>query len=175
MRSDMMKMRILGIILAVAGLCVIVYGLFVRYDTLNIQQKIIDHFEKMSDHVHENSNGISNRTEMFCGGFDTTQDGDYSNRDTDNALLKIEGIDVIGVMEIPKIDLKVAVAEGTDKQTLKKAVGHFEGTAMPGEVGNFAVAGHRSYTYNEFFNRLDEMEIGDEIKVKTPRGNLYTK
>ena len=36
---------------------------------------------------------------------------------------------------------------------------------MPGEYGNFSVAGHRAYTTNKFFSNLDEVEIGDELKV----------
>ena len=82
-------------------------------------------------------------------------------------------MDTIGIMTIPKLDLKVCVAEGTDNEILKYAVGHFANTAMPGEKGNFSVAGHRSYTYGEYFNRLDELEIGDAITVKT-KENEYT-
>ena len=37
---------------------------------------------------------------------------------------------------------------------------------MPGQKGNFCVIGHRSYTYGEFFNRLDEIEENDEIIVE---------
>lgn len=51
-------------------------------------------------------------------------------------------------------------------------MGHFEGTALPGEKGNCSIAGHRSYTYSEFFNRLDELAIGDEITIKTPKGSF---
>lgn len=36
---------------------------------------------------------------------------------------------------------------------------------MPGEYGNFAVAGHRAYTSNKFFSNLDELQVGDEINV----------
>lgn len=72
---------------------------------------------------------------------------------------------IIGVLSIPKIDLKVAVQEGTDMETLKYAVGHFKETSMPGEDGNFALAGHRAYTYNKFFSNLDKIEIGDSIEV----------
>ena len=81
----------------------------------------------------------------------------------------------IGIMIIPKIDTKVAISEGADLNTLKYAVGHFAGTAMPGEKGNFCVAGHRSYTYNEAFNRLDEIKKGDELIVKTAKGQFKYK
>ncbi len=81
----------------------------------------------------------------------------------------------VGILIIPKIDLKVAVGEGTDMNTLRYAVGHFKGTAMPGEKGNFALAGHRSYTFGQYFNRLDELTTGDEIRVKTVKGSYKYK
>ncbi len=63
--------------------------------------------------------------------------------------------------------------EGTDEKTLNYAVGHFKESAMPGEVGNFAVAGHRNYTYNKFFSNLDKLEEGDKIKMTT-KDDVYT-
>lgn len=75
------------------------------------------------------------------------------------------GLDVMGIVSIPKIDINLMFVEGVTKQALKFAVGHMPGTAMPGEVGNCALAGHRSYTFGEYFNRLDEVEVGDEIQI----------
>lgn len=73
--------------------------------------------------------------------------------------------DVVGILNIPKIDLEVAIKRGIDNEILKDSVGHFENTSMPGEYGNFSVAGHRAYTSNKFFSNLDELQIGDEINV----------
>lgn len=73
--------------------------------------------------------------------------------------------DVIGVLDIPKIDIEVALKRGVTDEVLDTAVGHFENTPMPGEYGNFAVAGHRAYTKNKFFFNLDKVEIGDEINI----------
>lgn len=81
-----------------------------------------------------------------------------------------EELGAIGIIRIPKIDLRVAIGEGVDMDTLKYAVGHFTQTAMAGENGNFCVAGHRSYTYSQYFNRLDEINKGDEIYVQTKKG-----
>jgi sortase A len=77
---------------------------------------------------------------------------------------------MIGVMTIPKIDLTVPLVDGIDSESLKYAVGRFKDTAMPGEKGNCAVAGHRSFTYNQYFNRLDEVIPGDVVTVKTQKG-----
>jgi sortase A len=63
------------------------------------------------------------------------------------------------------------IAEGTaTKEVLNKiGVGHYTGTALPGEVGNFAVAGHRM-TYGAAFRDLDLLNNGDEIIVETVDG-----
>lgn len=73
--------------------------------------------------------------------------------------------DVVGVLNIPKIDLLVIIKRGVDEEVLKYGVGHFENTPMPGESGNFSVAGHSAYTTNKFFSNLDKLDIGDEIYV----------
>ena len=48
-------------------------------------------------------------------------------------------------------------------------VGHYAGTQMPGEIGNFAVAGHDSGWGNTFIE-LSKLHIGDKIYVQTPQG-----
>ena len=60
------------------------------------------------------------------------------------------------------------ISQGTTKADVldKLGVGHYDGTAMPGEVGNFAVAGHR-VTYGKPFNRVEELRIGDPVVVRT--------
>jgi sortase A len=70
--------------------------------------------------------------------------------------------DAIGELRIPRIDLDKAVVAGVSVPDLKKGPGHFPQTPMPGELGNAAIAGHRT-TYGGPFLHLDELEPGDEI------------
>ena len=79
----------------------------------------------------------------------------------------------VAILEIDKIDVKLPVAEGVDLATLKFALGHMPKTASLGSVGNAVVAGHRSHSFGTYFNRLDEVAIGDTIKVTTG-GQTYT-
>jgi len=58
------------------------------------------------------------------------------------------------------------VVEGVSAADLRDGPGHYPGTALPGEVGNFAVAGHRATHGNGFF-RLNEMRAGDAVVVET--------
>ena len=76
--------------------------------------------------------------------------------------------DEIGIIEIKSVNLKNVIVESTDKKYLNHHVCHFENSAMPGEYGNFALAGHSStYYYNQVFNELHKVKTGDEIIIKT--------
>lgn len=76
--------------------------------------------------------------------------------------------DAFAVLHIPRFggDFARPVIEDTGLDVLERGVGHYVGTAMPGEIGNFAVAGHRT-TYGKPFNRIHELEPGDPIVVET--------
>lgn len=60
------------------------------------------------------------------------------------------------------------ISQGVDRKTVLDVlgVGHYPGTAMPGGIGNFAMAGHRT-TYAKPFNRVAELELGDPLVVRT--------
>ena len=76
-------------------------------------------------------------------------------------------------LQIPKIGLNQIVVSGTDKSDLAKGPGHYLGTAMPGQAGNVAIAGHRT-THGAPFNRLAELAIGDPIYLTTSSGQRLT-
>ena len=84
-----------------------------------------------------------------------------------------EDAPIMAKLSIGKIELTEAVKEGTDQNALRSALGHMEDTAFPGEIGNCVIAGHRNYMFGRYFNRLDEMETGDEIVITTETGT-YT-
>jgi sortase A len=61
------------------------------------------------------------------------------------------------------------VVEGTSLADLKAGPGHIPGTALPGDVGNVVVSGHRT-TYGAPFQRLDELTAGANIVLETRDG-----
>lgn len=87
----------------------------------------------------------------------------------DNPSAEVKRGETIGMLEIEKIGLKTAMVEGAEQENIKFAVGHLPFSASLNELGkenhNFAIVGHRSYTFGKFFNRLDEVEKDDEIIV----------
>lgn len=72
---------------------------------------------------------------------------------------------------LAELDDKVSyvVYEGEDLGTLRKGPAHYTGSPLPGELGNAAIAGHRT-TYGAPFSRLDELKEGDPIVVETATG-----
>ncbi|QNO14222.1 class D sortase [Alkalicella caledoniensis] len=81
----------------------------------------------------------------------------------------------MGIIQIPKIDVLLPILPGASNSNLNKGAGHLTETNELGEIGNSAVAAHRSHTYGRFFNRLDELEVGDKIIIKTYSGEfIYT-
>ena len=83
-------------------------------------------------------------------------------------LKKVPFGEAFAILRIPRFGASFArpVLQGTDHPTLGKGVGHYVGTTMPGLVGNFATAGHRT-TYGRPFNNIDKLQKGDVIVVET--------
>lgn len=78
----------------------------------------------------------------------------------------------IGVIEIKDLGVQHIIVEDTQEAQIKKNVGHFIETSMPGQFGNFSLAGHRNNLYNEVFKGLADVEIGTEIVIKALNGEF---
>lgn len=75
--------------------------------------------------------------------------------------------EIIGRLDIPNLHLSVMVREGADAGTLRRAVGHIPGTALPGGPGNIGLAGHR----DTFFRPLRDIRKDDAIELQTENGS----
>lgn len=83
--------------------------------------------------------------------------------------MQITDGEAFGFIAFPKLDQGMYIYPGVGREDLKNGPGHFPETPMPGQLGNSAIAGHRT-TYGEPFRHLDELEVGDEILVTMPYG-----
>jgi sortase A len=70
---------------------------------------------------------------------------------------------------IPAIEVDVVVVEGTTASALRAGAGHYPETPLPCEVGNVAIAGHRT-TYGRPFHNVDRLKPGNTIRLETPIG-----
>lgn len=82
----------------------------------------------------------------------------------------VEG-DPIARLEIPAIDVDAVVVAGVSVEDLRRGPGHYPDTPLPGQLGNAAIAGHRT-TYGQWFHDVDQLEVGDEIAVTTVAGHF---
>jgi len=128
-------------ILIIVGLLICLSSLSIKGYSKYLETKSTKNFEEQ---INKNSK--------------ETKNDDFSN---------IKAGDEIAIINIESIDLNTVVVESIEKQYLNHYVCHFENSAMPGENGNFSLAGHSSYRYNEVFNELHKIKLDDEIIIKT--------
>lgn len=89
--------------------------------------------------------------------------------DVPNIELHSPGIgERVGEIEIPRLELRAVILQGDSSQVLRRGVGHLPNTAMPGELGNVGLAGHR----DSFFRPLRQIRPGDMIAVHTLKGEF---
>lgn len=185
----------IGTFLILLGVVVIAVPLIGRYIATKRQEEMVaafleqnatisagEEFTGLNDSLawgaeSGNQEVLTNSADSLASEPFTLESFERNDEEASDNTFDVGGIkakpDAIGLMEIDKIDVYLPVAEGVDLDTLKFALGHMPETAPLGSVGNAVVAGHRSHSFGTFFNRLDEVEVGDEIKV-TAGGNTYT-
>ena len=111
------------------------------------------------------------------------QDREQGRLDTQLASPEIEQAfrdDTVGEGEsltrlmIPSLDVDVVVVEGTSPSALRAGAGHYPESPLPCDLGNVAIAGHRT-TYGRPFHNLDLLSPGDDIILETPVGTCSYK
>lgn len=76
--------------------------------------------------------------------------------------------EIIGVLEIEKLEVKAPIKEGTNQEVLKYAIGHFEESDIWN--GNVALASHNRGSYAHYFKDIDKLENGDQLTYITSFG-----
>jgi len=108
----------------------------------------------------------------------------YTNVEADRAQGKVRGSlaeqwrnpvslkriplgDGFALMRIPRLghDWVKPIVQGVGARELAKGLGHYPDSAMPGRLGNFAIAGHRA-THGEPFHNMDQVRRGDAVVVE---------
>lgn len=90
---------------------------------------------------------------------------------TEAAPLAAPQGEAVAQIRIPKIGVDSIVVNGVSREDLRKGPGHYPDTPLPGQVGNAAIAGHRT-TYGAPFGNLDQLGAGDRIVVRTVQGTF---
>ena len=74
--------------------------------------------------------------------------------------------DNIGSLSIPLLKQKIPIFQGTGSKELKKGIGHFLESVLPGENDNCVLSGHR----DTVFAKLGKLKIGDQLIAETSAG-----
>jgi sortase A len=169
------------VILVVLGILLISYPFIDRTYTWYMQKKAFDDINAYNNNDNINNDKIIENYNILDGIFksstneknnnqiNNTQSNTHQNMNSKKNKKKSP----IGVLKIEKIGLKLPILYGTSYGNLKVGAAQVEGTSPIGEIGNTALAAHRSHTYGSLFNRLNELEKGDKIIIESGK-NIYT-
>ena len=92
-----------------------------------------------------------------------------------SAILNPTGKGMMAFIEIPKIDVVLAVYHGSNDEVLLRSVGHIEGSSLPvdGDSVHCILSGHRGLPSAKLFSDLDKLTTGDKFIIKT-LNEVYT-
>lgn len=139
----------IGNLLIIAGIAMLIILVLGMKSTQDNQTGLIEAFEAVKT---EASTGAAAQTET-------------AGTSAEAAGLP-DGVE--GVLTIPAIELQSPVLQGATPGNLNGALGAIEGLDRAGEMnGSYAIAGHQSHVFGQFFNRLNELEIGERFEYET--------
>ncbi len=166
-------------ILILIGVVIIGIALYQKISTTYYQNKLVEEYDKYISRLSEKDKGniggdiLDSDDGIVIDGENTVISSDNEGESyreeepKENPVDKyLQGKEISGIIEIPKLGVMAAILEGTDDTALKYTVGHYPETAGPGEKGNYVLLGHRNYVYGHYFRRINELNPGDEVIIK---------
>lgn len=81
--------------------------------------------------------------------------------------LNIAGDEMMGSVEIPKINIKIPIYHTTEEEVLNKGAGHLEGSSLPvgGANTHAVISAHRGLPSASLFTDLDQLKEGDHFLI----------
>ena len=167
--------KIIPYTLILSGFTIIIIASYLKISITYYQNKLVEQYDEyisqlnIDKSIEEEHNNLSTDDDIISeiperGGHEEDfQEEEPKENPVDKYL---QGKELSGVIEIPKLGVVAAILEGTDDTALKYTVGHYPGTSNPGEKGNYVLLGHRNYVYGHYFRRIDELNPGDEVIIK---------
>lgn len=169
-----MKIKIFRIILYVIGIVCIAYPIYSRFLSYKNQTESIYDYQKELAIMEENDlKEKLKKAEEFNvnNSIDTNIiNTDYIGANDGNRISSYNFLnlgEMIGYINIPKINIELPIYEGVTTDNLIKGVSHMENTSLPnGDLNTHSVlAGHTGISRAEIFDNIDKLEIDDEFYV----------
>lgn len=169
--------NIVIILIFVAGLSLLVYPFVANKWNSYRQDCLISNYEKI---VSQKSDSIDYDAEMkkakayndalsphiLPDSFIKAENQKSEDKSYTSAL-NLAGDGIMGIVEIPKIDVKLPIYHTTSEEVLSKAAGHLEGSSLPvgGKDTHAVISAHRGLPSATLFTDLDQVKKGDHFLV----------
>ena len=167
--------QITGILIILVGLGAIAIPFVAQNITARQQKEMIDDIEEYLAGIEkkEASAGETPAAETPGQAVGQTVTNEALERDKETvSILRSE--ELYGILEIPAINIKYAIVQGTERINISVAVGHMTEGVDAGQEGNCILAAHRGGYYGTFFKHINKLKNGDEIYVTDLNNNKYT-
>lgn len=170
-----MTRKIIAMLFMFTGIVVLSYPTLAEEYYDYQQQKLVQEWQQSLQSIHNGDDDVLPTQEEPVAAVQPAEAANPEVTDeTTVAALETEGKELPdfksypnmeGILMIDKIDLVLPILHGATDKNMKTTVASIEHTGKAGEIGNYAIAGHRNLTYGRNFNRLDEIQTGDKIGV----------
>ncbi len=175
-KQNSIFLRIVIILLFLTGLGIYLYPTISDVWNKYRNQYLVNRYdESVGSLTDEKKEAIWSEAEQYNLQHTTNTIVDAFNDDDEyvlshpyDTMLDPNGDGLMGNIEIPKLDLSLAIYHGLGSDVLEKGIGHVEGTSLPigGESTHAVLAGHRGLPSAKLFTDLDQMEIGDIFLIR---------
>lgn len=171
-----MKRKVILIIVFVTGFSIFLFPLISNWYFTNMHVTITSDYDEMISNMDtqdletERANAQAYNEQLY--GMPSLLSDPFESDGTDGQsgyynLLNIG--EVMGYVEIPKIDIKLPIYHGTSDDVLSQGVGHMSNTSLPvgGEGTHTVLTGHRGLPSTKMFRDLNEMMVGDIFLINS--------
>lgn len=150
--------RIVGMLLLLAGMGIVTFAV-IQY---------VEHQANLKEAMAEANELIRQSNTIDASNERRADPISYRDHVIDKSKFDPKPNDVIGMLQIPKLEAELPIIEGTDEEMLERGVGHYSGTAFPMDNEQILLSGHRDTVFRDF----DKLSVGDHFIVKLPYGTF---
>ena len=169
--SKLLTVLLVIVLLAILGLLGFLgYNYYKNHETTEEASGFVENFKteigEESSNSNTGSNNNSNNNELedqFIEGLEGLESTTSKDKDKIEKLDVYKWFGVLGIIEIPEIDLEYPILEKVTKTSLETSVAFQYGVGL-NEVGNNVIIGH-NYRNGVFFSNNHKLEIGDKIHI----------
>jgi sortase A len=158
-------MKWLALLLIIGGTSLIGFGVYAIWDTSQKTDVALEEAEELLRNYNEqNSNLLTGDKENKDEEVTEVAAQNYVHR---NEFNPVHG-ETVGILEIPALDAKLPIVEGTNEDELSRGVGHFYTSKYPTDNDQIVLSGHRDTVFRD----IGKLEIGDTFIVRLPYGEF---